>query len=123
MYLRHATVRKGGKTHTYWRLVRSVRRNGRVVQEVVAHLGELDAQGRARALATRMMGRHEQRELFEEELASDEAVAIRIKAVRTERARSFGDVWLGWCLWRSLQLDQFCTEKMPEGREGVPWAT
>src|SRR3990172_8370874 len=29
MYLRHSTVRKDGKTHTYWRLVRSVRRNGK----------------------------------------------------------------------------------------------
>ena len=34
MYLRHSTVRKDGKTHTYWRLVRSVRRNGKVVQEL-----------------------------------------------------------------------------------------
>ncbi len=49
MYLRHTTVRKDGKTHTYWRLVRSVRRGRKVVQETVAQLGELDAQGRARA--------------------------------------------------------------------------
>ena len=49
MYLRHTTIRKSGKTHTYWRLVRSVRRGSRVKQETVAHLGELDGQGRARA--------------------------------------------------------------------------
>ena len=49
MYLRHTTVRKNGKTHSYWRLVRSVRRGRKVVQETVAQLGELDAQGRARA--------------------------------------------------------------------------
>jgi hypothetical protein len=46
VYLRHSKVRKDGKTHTYWRLVRSVRRNGKVVQETVVQLGELDAQGR-----------------------------------------------------------------------------
>ena len=46
MYLRHSTVRKGGKTHTYWRLVRSVREGRKVRQETVAYLGELDAQGR-----------------------------------------------------------------------------
>ena len=51
MYLRHTTVRKDGKTHTYWRLVRSVRRNGKVYQETVAQLGELDAEGRAKATA------------------------------------------------------------------------
>jgi hypothetical protein len=49
MYLRHSTRRKDGRTHTYWRLVRSVRRSGKVIQETVAQLGELDAQGRAKA--------------------------------------------------------------------------
>ncbi len=51
MYLRHSRIRKDGKTHTYWRLVRSVRRHGKVVQETVAQLGELDAEGRAKARA------------------------------------------------------------------------
>ena len=51
MYLRHSVRRKDGKTHVYWRLVRSVRRNGKVVQETVAQLGELDAKGRAKAKA------------------------------------------------------------------------
>ena len=67
MYLRHTTVRKNGKTHSYWRLVRTVRRGRKVVQETVAQLGELDARGRARArsLALRITGRSEQYELFE----------------------------------------------------------
>ncbi|MBI3937466.1 MAG: hypothetical protein HY323_10840 [Betaproteobacteria bacterium] len=51
MYLRHTTRRKDGKTHVYWQLVRSVRRGRKVVQETVAQLGELDAEGRARAAA------------------------------------------------------------------------
>lgn len=50
MYLQRTTVNKDGKTHSYWRLVRSVRRGRKVVQETVAHLGELDAQGRAPGL-------------------------------------------------------------------------
>ena len=68
MYLRHSTVHKAGKTHTYWRLVRSVRCGAKVRQETVAQLGELDAQGRAQAqaLARRITGRAEQRELFEQ---------------------------------------------------------
>ena len=36
MYLWHSTRCKDGKTHTYWRLVRSVRRGGKVHQETVA---------------------------------------------------------------------------------------
>ncbi len=48
MYLRHSTITKNGKTHTYWRLVRSVRVGTKVRQETVAQLGELDAKGRSR---------------------------------------------------------------------------
>jgi hypothetical protein len=49
VYLRHTTVRRGGKTLTYWHLVRSVRHGRRVRQEVVATLGRLDARGRGKA--------------------------------------------------------------------------
>ena len=49
MYLRHTTRRKNGKVHRYWRLVRSVRVGRRVIQQTVAHLGELDEQGRFEA--------------------------------------------------------------------------
>ena len=45
MYLRHTTIRKNGKVHRYWRLVRSVRVGRRVNQQTVAHLGELDEVG------------------------------------------------------------------------------
>ncbi len=48
MYLRHTTHTKNGKTLVYWRLVRSVRHGRKVVQETVAQLGEMDAEGRAR---------------------------------------------------------------------------
>jgi len=125
MYLRHSTVRKDGKAHTYWRLVRSVRRNGKVVQETVAQLGELDAQGRvrAKALALQIMGRADQYELFEEQPGSECAVAVRLDRVRLERTRRFGDVWLSWTLWRALGLDRLCAELMPEGRADVPWPT
>src|SRR5438132_1141792 len=125
MYLRHAVRRKGRKAHTYWRLVRSVRRGGRVVQETVAHLGELDAQGRAkaRALAQQITGRGAQHELFEAEGTPGEAIAVRLDQIRLERPRAFGAVWLGWTLWRALGLDTLCAELLPEGREAVPWST
>ena len=124
MYLRHTTVNKDGKTHSYWRLVRSVRRGRKVVQETVAHLGEIDAQGRARArrLAFAITGR-EQYDLFEAGAPASEPVAVRLEQVRLERVRRFGDVWLGWRLWCALGLDRFCAAHMTEGRERVPWAT
>jgi len=124
MYLRHTAVTKDGKTHSYWRLVRSVRRGRKVFQETVAHLGELDAHGRARArrLALDITGGREQYELFEAAVVG-EPVAVCVEQVRLERARRFGDVWLGWRLWCALGLDRFCTERMVEGRERVPWAS
>jgi hypothetical protein len=124
MYLRHTTIRKDGKTQTYWRLVRSVRRGRKVVQETVAHLGGLDAQGRARArrLALQVTGGREQYELFEARAGASEPVAVRLDEIRLERARRFGDVWLGWRLWCALGLDSFCAQHLVEGREVVPWS-
>jgi len=124
VYLRHTVVRKKGKARTYWRLVRSVRHGGKVVQETVAQLGELNSEGRARArlLAQQITGRGDQRELFEESRVSKQTVAVRLDRVRVERARAFGNVWLGWTVWRALQLEELCAELLPQGREAISWA-
>jgi transposase len=125
VYLRHSTVRKNGKVHTYWRLVRSVRRGGKVRQETVAQLGELDEQGRAkaRALAHKITGGSEQAGLFEDSARRPVKVEVRLDRVHLQRGRRFGDIWLAWTLWRALQFDQVCAEHMPEGREAVAWST
>src|SRR3990172_3898116 len=125
MYLRHTTRRKDGKVHTYWRLVRSVRVGRKVVQQTVAHLGELDAQGRARAraLAHAILGTREQSDLFSPPDDGDEGIPVRLHRLRLERGRTFGNVWLGWALWRALRLDAWLERLMPTGREAVPWAT
>jgi len=126
MYLRHSTRCKDGKTHVYWRLVRSVRRGRKVVQETVAQLGELDAEGRASAtrLAREITGRESRESLGDlfNEIAPVEALKVRLDAVRLERARSFGAVWLGWTLWQALKLDQLLEGLLPRGREAVAWA-
>ena len=125
MYLRRTTRRKDGKAHTYWQLVRSVRTGRQVRQQTVAHLGELDAQGRARAraLARAITGAPDQRELFVAPEGDGAAIPVRLNRVRLERARRFGDVWLGWRLWRALGLDALLARLLPAGREAVPWAT
>jgi transposase len=94
-----------------------------VGQETAAHLGELDGAGRVRArlLAQAITGRAAQRELFAEASAAEPAATVRLDRVRVERARTFGDVWRGWTLWRALRLDELCTALLPRGREAIPW--
>jgi transposase len=122
MYLRYSTVTKNGKTHTYWRLVRSVRVGKKVRQETVAQLGELDAKGRiaARHLADSIVGLERQPGLFDDELPK-EPVTVVPKNLRLERGRQFGNVWLAWKLWQALELDTWLEKQIPRGSEDIPW--
>jgi transposase len=123
MYLRHTTVRKNGKVHRYWRLVRSVRVGRRVIQQTVAHLGELDERGRlaARALGRHLIGAPEDAQLFDD--GSDHlTVPVRLKGVAIERSRRFGDVYLALALWRGIGLEELCERLLPVGEERVAWA-
>src|ERR1700681_4388766 len=123
MYLRHTTRRKDGKVHRYWCLVRSVRVGRRVIQQTVAHLGELDERGRieARGLARRLIGALEDAQLFDDG-SRDVAVPVRLKGIRVERSRRFGDVYLALALWRGMGLEDLCERLLPPGRERISWA-
>jgi transposase len=122
MYLRHTIRKKDGKVHRYWRLVRSVRVGRRVIQQTVAHLGELDQHGRlaARALARHLIGAPEQARLFDDG-SRDVTVAVRLKGIRLERSRQFGDVYLALVLWRGTGLAALCERLLPVGKERVAW--
>src|SRR6516165_5834939 len=124
MYLRHSTIRKEGKVHRYWRLVRSVRVGRRVIQQTVAQLGELDERGRieARARARHLIGAPEEARLFDDG-CWDVAVPVRLKGVRVERSRQFGDVYLALPRWRGRGLEDVCDELLPVGKESFSWAT
>jgi hypothetical protein len=123
MYLRHTIRKKDGKVHRYWCLVRSVRVGRRVIQQTVAHLGELDERGRveSRALARRLIGAPEQARLFEDG-GEDTTAPVRLKGVRIERSRQFGDVYLALALWRGVGLEAACEELLPAGKERIAWA-
>ena len=123
MYLRHSTIRKEGKVHRYWRLVRSVRVGRRVIQQTVAQLGELDERGRieARARARHLIGAPEEGQLFDDG-CRDVAVPVRLKGIRVERSRQFGDVYLALSLWRGTGLEDLCERLLSIGKESVSWA-
>jgi hypothetical protein len=123
MFLRASTRKKEGKTHRYWRLVENVRVGRRVIQRTVAQLGELDAEGRlrARALARHLIGSPEQGRLFDDGYA-DVAVPVRLKGIRIERSRQFGDAYLALALFRGTGLEELCESLVPQGKEQVGWS-
>jgi transposase len=50
-----------------------------------------------------------------------DSVQVKLSEMKLERARPYGNCWLGCELWRQLQLDRFWSGKLPRGRESVAW--
>ena len=130
MYLRRMMRRVGRKRRTYWALVESVRTERGPRQRVVAHLGELKAREESGwAHLARRLDRKDrpQPSLFDPPPCpvpeEGRYVWVKVKGVRLERLRDFGDVWLALGLWRLLGLDDLLARVMPPGREDVPWPT
>jgi len=128
MFLRRYERRSGGRRRTYWALVESVRTGRGSRQRVVAYLGELkrSEQNGWAQLGRSLSGKQRPRaSLFDpphyNDLSDDEPVLVRLRGVRLERLRDFGDVWMAWGLWRLLGLDTLLAELASEGREEVPW--
>jgi transposase len=128
MFLKRLERRKNGKGHTYWALVESIRTAKGSRHRVVAYLGELkksEKNGWAQ-LSRHLNGKaRPQLSLFDpphyDDPTDDEPVLVKLKNIRLQRLRDFGDVWLALGLWRLLGLDRLLSDLMPAGREDVPW--
>lgn len=130
MFLKRCRRRKNGKDHVYWSLVESYRTARGSRHRVVAYLGELSGGQKSgwaqlgRTLAGKRRTRPEL-SLFDpphyDEPADDEPVLVKLRDLRLERLRRFGDVWLALGLWRLLGLDSLLEQLIPEGREEIPW--
>ena len=128
MFLKRLERRKNGKKHTYWALVESIRTAKGSRHRVVAYLGELKKSEKNgwSQLCRRLNGRtRPEPSLFDpphyDDPTDDEPVLVKLKNIRLQRLRDFGDVWLALGLWRLLGLDQLLSQRMPSGREEVPW--
>jgi transposase len=131
MFLRSHTRVKDGKQHRYYTVVESRRvQSGKVVQRQVLYLGEInDSQQAAWRRTLEVFDEEQQRytplSLFPEDrpVPADaiDSVQVKLSEMKLERARPYGNCWLGCELWRQLQLDRFWSEKLPQGREGVAW--
>ena len=132
MFLRSNTRRKDGKQHRYFSVVESRRlRSGKVAQRQVLYLGEInDSQQAGWSKTLEVFDEEQDRftplSLFPEDrpVPADaiDSVQVKLSEMKLERARPYGNCWLGCELWRQLRLDRFWTEKLPKGRESVAWA-
>jgi transposase len=131
MFLRSNKRIKDGKEHRYYTVVESRRvGSSKVVQKQVLYLGEInDSQQSAWRKTLEVFDEQQQRltslSLFAEDrpVPADaiDSVQVRLSEMKLERARAYGNCWLGCQLWQQLQLDQFWREKLPKGRETVRW--
>ncbi len=128
MFLRRCIRRKSGKRHTYWALVESFRTAKGSRQRIVAYLGELKkSEKNGWAQLCRRLNQEQRPEpsLFDpphyDHPTDDEPVLVKLKNIRLQRLRDFGDVWLALGLWRMLGLDTLLATLMSPGREEVAW--
>src|ERR1022692_4953132 len=130
MFLRPHQRSKDGKAHTYWSLVETVRTSAGPRQKALCYLGELNGSAQARWLKSievfNEQGEVEQLKLFpaEQEVPEDDPQVARVLVhqVRLERTRQFGACYLGWELWKQLELDRFFEEAIDEQAADIPWS-
>ena len=131
MFLKRCTRRKSGKEHVYWQLVESYKTPRGPRHRVVSYLGELSEAERggwarlANMLDGRAAEQARQLSLLDSNAPDDdpvpETVSVKLKGVRVEESRDFGDVFLALHLWRTLGLDELLRDAIEPGREEVPW--
>lgn len=121
MFLRKLCRKKDGKSHHYWALVESYRTARGPRQRVVSYLGDMDE---AERLGVQQAVDHQpgQQTNWQEESPTPEWVDVNLKAVRTERSRRFGEVWLALELLRKLKLADFFQTHLISTRTKISWA-
>lgn len=130
MFLRPHRREKDGKDHTYWSLVETVRTPDGPRQKTLCYLGELNSSAQSRWLRTievfNEQGDAQQLKLFPSDVvapADDPQVArVLLNKVRLERTRQFGSCFLGFELWKRLELDRFFEQSIDHEAADVPWS-
>ena len=132
MYLRSNRRMKDGKEHRYYTVVESRRlSSGKVAQKQVLYLGEINGnQQTAWRKTLEVFDEAQQRftpiSLFPEDrpvpAEAIDSVQVKLSEMKLQRARPYGNCWLGCELWRQLELDRFWAAKLPKGREAVAWS-
>ena len=134
MFLRRHRKRAAGETYEYWTLCESRRTAAGPRQQVVATLGKLTGgepreeagweqlesllDGQPAAARQMRLGQPPQTAL-----EGPRWEVVDVRGVRVERARDFGEAFLGLALWRRLGLHSLLADLIEPGGEAVPWPT
>ena len=132
MFLRRHRKQAEGETYEYWTLCESVRTALGPRQRIVATLGKLDEKESGRECGWEQIDQLlegsesvQQMELRDKEQPPPPPPArwelVDVHGVRVERAREFGEGYLGLALWRRLGLHKLLSELIEAGKEEVPW--
>jgi transposase len=128
MYLRRHSRKKGDTEYETWSLVESVRTAKGPRQRTVATLGKLPGLDKEERVGWEEIARvldgkpRLERNLFEKEEEIPLWATVNLRAIRVERLRHFGELYLGLALWKRLGLEDFSTGHLPSGREEVAWS-
>ena len=137
MFLRRHRKVVDDVSYDYWTLCESHRTASGPRQRVVATLGKLDSAELAddagwEDLGALLEGRPRGKKAHQPELGGSPAMAAtqpaaqwevaNVAALRVERVRDFGEVWLGLALWHRLGLGKLIESLVEPGKEEVSWA-
>jgi len=120
MFIRRLCIKREGKSHFYFALVKSYRTARGPRQHVVAYLGDMKEAARLGFRQALQNHPELQATLFDD--ISPDWVEVNVKDVKPERLRRFGDVWLALDLLKKLKLDCFFHEALASHRPKIPWA-
>lgn len=132
MFLRRHERIKDGKPHTYWSLVETVRTAEGPRQRTLCYLGELQEEEQRRWERTTTVfneqGESRQLRLIPAEGCGGEeegdgmVARVLVHQVRLERVRQLGACFLGWQLWKRLELDRFFQQALDGEGAQVAWS-
>jgi transposase len=131
MFLRKNRKRFSGEVYEYWTLCETVRTERGPRQRVVASLGKLSDEDieagwdDLEALLDGQRPRGKQQRLGQTLGTDGERPGWELadlSALRIERAREFGSVFLALALWRRLGLHELLSGLIEPGREEIAWA-
>jgi transposase len=128
MYLRRHSKKVAREEYGYWSLVESIRTARGPRQRIVATIGKLPDYDQEEQIGWDEIGRildgkpSPEPGLFDKSEEPPVWAKVNLNRVSVERLRHFGDIYLALLLWSRFGFAAFCKERLPAGREEIPWA-